>query len=439
MRPFEWALFLSFLPMWGLTAGRWGRRGALAALLPLVAAVAQLVLEGARLEVLPLDVLAGLALLRVRPPRPHRWWALAGFAVVYVLAGLVPGWLLPVLTLPDPSGPHPVGVVDRVLTDPARHRRLMVTVWYPAARRGPRAPLFSTPDAVTTGLASAFGVPLAAPALRHLRYSTIAATAGAPALTGRGAFPVLISSHGMVGLRSQNSGSFQDLASWGYVVVAIDHTDAAAVTVFPDGEVRPFDLRRFGLRPQDAGRVNEVLLPVWVADQRLVYDAVARWQRDDPLLAGRLDTARMASLGHSFGGVVSLAVCRVDVRCRAAVNLDGGYQPGVMPPPAHRPLLILSSEGSDDNPTATGAWARIVTQARGPAFWLTVPHSTHLSLTVAPFISPLLVPHGADPRTDLRTLNGVLRAFVDRYVRGNGVPFERAPAVRAMRRRVTRP
>jgi Platelet-activating factor acetylhydrolase, isoform II len=117
--------------------------------------------------------------------------------------------------------------------------------------------------------------------LQHLRYFTLAASNHAHPLAEGAPFPVLVFSHGMVGLRLQNSSMLQDLASWGYVVVALDHTDAAAVTVFPDGEARFYDLARFGITAADGepdqALMDERVFPVWVADQRFAYDTLEAW------------------------------------------------------------------------------------------------------------------------------------------------------------------
>jgi dienelactone hydrolase len=254
--------------------------------------------------------------------------------------------------------------------------------------------------------------------LQHVRYSTTAASSDAPALAEHSPFPVLVFSHGLVGLRAQNSSSFQELASWGYVVVALDHTDAAAVTVFPDGETRIFDLQRFGISPAAAEHVTEILLPVWVADQRFVYDTLEQWASNDPLLAGRLDVRRMGSFGHSFGGVTALAVCRVDARCQAAANLDGGFANDRLSGPATRPLLLMTSGSSNQIPKALAGWARLISSASAPAYWLELPNSNHYSFTIAPLISPLLAPAGFDGRAGLRTVDTYLRAFFDQHLRG---------------------
>jgi hypothetical protein len=55
------------------------------------------------------------------------------------------------------------------------------------------------------------------------------------------------------------------------------------VTVFPDGERRGFDLQRLGIGPRELASVTSRLLPIWVADQRVVYDQLDRWSGDEAL------------------------------------------------------------------------------------------------------------------------------------------------------------
>jgi predicted dienelactone hydrolase len=430
MRLFEWLFCLSFVPTLVLPflSQRWRQRGLLiATLLPVLALMLHLAIEGWRTHMIPLYILGALVLVgRMRTmlsrtpagPRKRDRLVSAASALALVLGATFAGWILPVIALPAPTGPYPVGIVDRELVDHARGRRLMVSVWYPAASGGAPAPLTHYPGQIMLGLANLTGLP--ALLFQHLRYVPLAASEGVSVHAGTMPFPVLVFSHGMVGLRLQNSSTFQELASWGYVVVAIDHTDAAAVTVFPDGETRFYNLGRFGTpagAESDASFVTERVFPVWVADQRFVYDTIELWQRTDPLLAGKLDVTQIGSFGHSFGGATALEVCRVDARCRAAVDMDGGLYGDTVTLPAVRPLLLMTSADSNRYPSALAKWKQLMANARTDAYWLELPNSTHLSFTFAQLLSPLLAPAGFDPRSGLHTVDKYLRSFFDRYVR----------------------
>ena len=431
MRPLEWFVIISFVPivLTPLIRSAWRRRWLLVAtLLPALACALHVIIEGWRTQMAPLYLLAVLvfaiglpiAIGRGRVVSPWRAvMASMAIAAIVVGAGVFAGWLLPVVSLPEPTGPYHVGIVDRELVDTGRDRRLMASVWYPAARSDAPAPLTHNPDEVMTALGNLTGLP--APLFQHLRYMTVDASEDVPVLPDAAPFPVLVFSHGLVGMRLQDSSTLQDLASWGYVVVAVDHTDAAAVTVFPDGEARYYDPTRFGIPAgvePDKATVDQRMFPVWVADQRFVYDTLATWNEGDPLFAGKLDLTRIGSFGHSFGGATALEVCRIDQRCRAAVDMDGGIYGGSETLPASRPLMVMSSAASMDNADAVAGWRFVIEHATAPAYWLELPHSTHLSFTITQLLSPVLAPPGFDPRHGLFVVDDTLRAFFDQQLRG---------------------
>lgn len=430
MRPLEVLLCLSFFPALLLAFFPYLCRRqwlVVATLLPMLAAVLHLGIEGWRTQMVPFYI---LALLVMTTPgvmqsrhvsmirRRHTVLAGAGVALFLLLGAVLADWVLPVITLPKPTGPYHVGIIDRELIDKTRGRRLMVSVWYPAASGGPLAPLTHHPDEVMKGLANLTGLP--APLFQHLRYVTLSASEGVPVQATNMPFPVLVFSHGLVGLRLQNSSTLQELASWGYVVVAIDHTDAASVTVFPDGEARYYNLERFGIPSNvesDKALMNEHVFPVWVADQRFVYDMLEMWDKNDPLFAGKLDLDHIGSFGHSFGGATALEVCRIDVRCQTSVDLDGGLYGESVTKPAVRPLLLMSSSDSNRYPSTITKWQYLVAHAGAGAYWLELPHSTHLSFTFSQLLSPLLVPHGYEPHRGLQIVDKYLLAFFDTYLR----------------------
>jgi predicted dienelactone hydrolase len=448
MRLFEWLLLVSFIHalVLPLIPKTWRRRWLIiAVLLPLAASVAQIAIEGWRIQIVPLYALALLIILvRLRElggavPHIRQRRGIVNSAILALLIlgnGIGAGYLLPIAALPAPTGIYPVGVVDREVVDTARDRRLMVSVWYPAAQAGTPAPLIASPDVVTSALAESFGFP--AIALHHLRYFTSAASQDAPLLGGDMRFPVLVFSHGLVGIRAQSAPLMQELASHGYVVVAIDHTDAAAVTVFLDGEVRQFDLTRFESDPsqgdEDEAFITERVLPVWVADQQFVYDTVERWQEDDPLFGGRLDVSLIASLGHSFGGATSLEVCRIDSRCRAAVNLDGGLYGDSITEPVLRPLMLMTSADSAQYDYAVEEWTGMIDNAANTAYWLELVNSDHLSFTFTPLLTPILVPSGFNPYDGLAAINRYVLAFFYTHLRNEGAapltPIENDSTVR---------
>jgi predicted dienelactone hydrolase len=438
MRVFEWLFLFSFIPilLTPLIPYSWQRRWLMVSVpLPTLIGGIHLIAEGWRIQMVPLYIFAVIVLVSRLPAllgRKGTAWrgygVLANSAIVIflVLSGVLAGWLLPVVTLPTPTGPYKVGIVDRDLMDEERGRRLMVSIWYPAAKGGTPAPLTHYPDEVATGLGNLAGLP--GLPFQYLRYFMLSANEGAPILAEGAPYPILVFSHGLVGLRLQNSSTLQNLASWGYIVVALDHTDAAAVTVFPDGEAHFYDLGRFrspsDVEP-DKEFVNKRVFPTWVADQRFIYNTLEKWAVNDPVFGGKLDLTRIGSFGHSFGGATALEVCRIDTRCRAAVNMDGGLYGDIRTQPAVRPLLLMSSADSSQYTDTVERWTRMVANANAPAYWFELPNSTHFSFTITQLLSPLLVPRNFDPRAGLHTIDSYLLSFFDLHLRGiETVPLE---------------
>lgn len=246
------------------------------------------------------------------------------------------------LTLPPPTGPHPVGTVPLHLVDtsrpdpvagPGRHRELMASVWYPA--RGavdlPRAPW------MTEGAWQAFvtdaGFPLD-PALGPLTAGHV----GAPVHRTGHRLPVIVYSHGSGSHRGDHTVMVQELASHGYVVVTVDHT-YDTFTEFPDGRVvTPGDVPMF---PRD-----------FAADLRFLLDCVegvAAGRNPDvdgkPLpqgLLGALDPRRIGAFGWSKGGTATALTMLVDRRVRAGLSIDGPMQPTITTD-LDRPFMMMTA------------------------------------------------------------------------------------------------
>jgi predicted dienelactone hydrolase len=135
--------------------------------------------------------------------------------------------------VPQPSGPYAVGVVHRLLSDPTRTNRygiktnssFMATIWYPADPIGGTLPSPYIEPALAKRGAYYFSEPA-----NVERFVAFAKTAAPPV----GRWPVVLYSHGYSAHRRQNTGKTEELASHGYVVMAVDHEDCFG-TIFPDG------------------------------------------------------------------------------------------------------------------------------------------------------------------------------------------------------------
>lgn len=108
-------------------------------------------------------------------------------------------------------------------------------------------------------------------------------------------------------VKEQYSAQLEDLASHGFVVVAITHTYDGIVTVFPDGRAVAYDTKRWPTIPSFEGELNLSQL---------------EWHATLPFV-GHLDLIRIGAFGHSFGGIAAAHACQMDRRIRACLNQDG--------------------------------------------------------------------------------------------------------------------
>ncbi|MFC9792985.1 alpha/beta hydrolase family protein [Streptomyces sp. NPDC127584] len=334
-------------------------------------------------------------------------------------------------TLPAPTGPHTVGATSMYLQDLSRpdpwvpdvpSRELMVSLWYPAARAaGPRAPYLTRTESAYA-LAGA-RVPVAPDALSAVRTH---AFVDAPLHPDLRDLPLVVLSPGFTRSRATLTSLGEDLASHGYVAVAIDHTHETAATVFPDGRVAAFALGTGWARTPEFWRA------VKTGRARDVSFVLDRLLGCDPPWAGasRLSPGRIGMAGHSAGGAAVIAAMVADTRIRAGCNVDGSTDALIPATGLDRPFLFLGRDGQyapGDGPAAD-TWARDWPLLTGWKRWLVVAGAKHPSFTDLGLLADQFgVPLGA-AAPGLRVMEitrACLRAFCDRHLRDvRTAPFD---------------
>lgn len=187
---------------------------------------------------------------------PSRYLATALVAVTIAAVTMVVlhrqgdprGWIVASNpSLPEPTGPHPVGVRHLRMVDMARPepfvettsaRELMVSVLYPASdvdgdgfalQTYARNPYLPEPLATEWGTERSRRLGLRDDAV-NWQFRTWAREF-APVLPGR--YPVVVLSPPLRATRWSSTSTAEELASHGYVVIAVDHTHEAPLVQFP--------------------------------------------------------------------------------------------------------------------------------------------------------------------------------------------------------------
>ncbi|MFE6817588.1 alpha/beta hydrolase family protein [Streptomyces sp. NPDC057677] len=325
--------------------------------------------------------------------------------------------------LPAPTGSHPVGTTSVHLEDVSRPdpwvadaptRELMITIWYPAARpSGPRARYLTRAEAAEVLAGRSVGVD--PDVLSSVRTHAFPDAPPDPALSG---LPLIVLSPGFTRPRATLTSIGEDLASHGYVAVAVDHTHETAATAFPDGRVVGFALGHgFARTPEfwrkvKTGRARDVS---FVLDRLLGGDPP--WEG-----AAALAPDRVGMAGHSAGGAATLAAMVADERIRAGADVDGSTDSLIPDTGLDRPFLFLGRDGQyapGDGPAAD-TWARDWALLTGWKRWLVVAGARHPSFTDLGLLADQLgMPLGA-ATSGLRTTaitRTCLRAFFDQHLR----------------------
>lgn len=348
MRPLEilTPIILAVYIIWPLT----GKKRPLAARLLPALAVALLIvhvfIEGARWQMIPLYVFAALtflislpALLKNKVDKKQPLKMQTVIAVILSLFLLAVSTALPVLlpvpAIPGASGPNPVGTQTFVLTDTSRRelysgvdepRKFMIQVWYPAAPRPSdrHAPWMQDATVYARGISNYFGLPPFF--LDHLKLAQTPAWQDSPLKPpSNGGYPLILFSHGWNGFAAQNTEQALELASRGYIVVALQHTYGAVVTVFPDGEIAYNNPNALpdGMPEPGYTEAARKLVNQWSQDIAFALDYMTQQNTDSasPFYAS-MDLAHVGVYGHSTGGGAAVEFCGTDARCTALLGMD---------------------------------------------------------------------------------------------------------------------
>lgn len=315
-----------------------------------------------------------------------------------IIAWATPATAQPAVELPPPTGPAKLGTVTLHLIDSAREdphtpgaaREVMAQLWYPSNDfdEYPAAPCLDPRVNDVFGLPSGCQTHahVAAPVARRSKLF------GVVPWPGQRSYPVVLFSHGHGSSRGLGTALIEELASRGYVVVAVDHPYDAGAVEFPDGRVVEFQPEGpLPGRPDLAwlDEINRQPVHLRAGDLRFTLNALAllnEGQNPDaagrPLpegLRGALDLSRVGVFGHSLGGSTAAQVMLDDPRVKAGFLLDGAVPPEVRASGLDKPVMFLGSEQPDPLRVIESSWQQ--THQRGWHLGTRLTGSGHNTLT----------------------------------------------------------
>jgi len=220
----------------------------------------------------------------------------------------------------------------------------------------------------------------------------------APAASGS-PFPVLLLSPGFAAAVSNYTLFAEELASHGYVVVVIGHTGMNAVVLPDRGLLNPHDgfwhdwpvAENREMSLEERKIKLQAALDNFARDQLFVLEQLHRLNESEGWeLAGKLDMARVASMGHSAGYLAPLGLMLTSQSIQAYCFFDVTLDEPPAPPEAasilSTPTLLVRMEYARPPQTS------FTEQIQGPFYDVSFQGLSHASVTDFPYLSSLQPP-----------------------------------------------
>jgi dienelactone hydrolase len=319
--------------------------------------------------------------------------------------------------VPAPTGNNVVGTRMLELVDSARQdpylangsrRELAIRMWYPMSSYSNQQcrPAEYTSSKVWDYFARLLGVTAFQVATNSCQDAEVAG----------GTHPVILLTPGYTGTFTDYTFLTEDLASRGYIVVAVDHTYEATAVQFSDGRIVQSRVGSHlgGLLPRDH-RSLAFAVDARTADLKFVLAEIAKLnsRRGSPF-AGRLDLSKIAVAGHSLGGLTALLAGGADPHIKAVILMDP-VLPDVLPGRTSKPVLILAADRKQWAATECGLWSNL----DGPRLAISLQGTEHVALSDWIWLTKDAVQTGdMGPQRTMSAIRDYVGSFLETNLRG---------------------
>lgn len=264
-----------------------------------------------------------------------------------------------------------------------------------------------------------------------------------------GIYPLIVFSHGSLGIKSSNESLYNELASQGYFVCSIDHTYQCFYTTDEDGHATFIDMGYMKeLLAEDAKsdkqqsyECYQVWMKIRTDDINFVLDYIlAEAERNDGDRVYKLvDKAKIGVMGHSLGGSAALGIGRMRDDVSAVIALESPFMCDIKGVENGEFIFIdeiypvpVLNVYSDSSWSHLGQWAQyaenyaLLANTNTRAFNVHIKGVGHLTLTdlalTSPFLTRILNGHKSTTDTEycLNVINKVCLEFYDCYLKGRG-------------------
>lgn len=273
--------------------------------------------------------------------------------------------------------------------------------------------------------------------------------------TEEGTYPLVIFSHGSLGMIDSNYSTCMELASNGYVAVSVAHPYQAIYVKDTNGNTTYIDKGFLQEVTNDNGgdtpeheetvyHLQQKWMAVREGDVSFVLDTLLeKAAAGEPGAFTRIDPKKIGLFGHSLGGATAVALGRERTDIDAVIDLEGtmlgeytGYENEAYSfneKPYPVPILDVNSRAVyEEAASITGNDSQTSDASGGYVNFYVIEHAAdghsaifedagHLNFTDLPIISPTLAGMlgvgSVDARTCIENVNEMVLHFFDYYLK----------------------
>ena len=347
--------------------------------------------------------------------------------------------------LPKPKSLYLVGTNTFTFEDHSRkewfteeeedNRKIVVQVWYPAESKSDSLnPYMDNFDIKQEYIVQQLNIP------KHLikGLKNIKTNSFYDAKIINQEFPVVIFSHGLGGTKIQNSINIEALASSGYIVIAIDHSYDAFLTIFNNGESAEFksglplhELKDKTVTEEIFWKTRLPQINTRANDVSFIIDKFKELKIQGLDIAKSCNLNKIGIFGHSFGGGTGIVVSYFDNRISACLSLDGWLEPvpqeiinsGLNIPYCFIGQIQKDWDGAKYNDKKLKEFHN---NNNDDSFIFEINNSTHMDYADIPYFNPLirvLKISGKAGKTLTIDLNESIVNFFNQYLKNNSTDW----------------